>query len=148
MVENAESYNHWVCRQCIGHDAFEEYTIGLSGKTNCELCKQPYSQPQIACVSHAVFVKAQKDKLTNTPGPWEVTGAGNYIGVSSPAGQIVEPYTVSTSEGKANLSLIAAAPDLLAALEDIVKRNEIQNWFNLNQANQAIAKARSIKDAG
>ncbi len=42
---------------------------------------------------------------------------------------------------RANAALIAAAPDLLAALEEIVARNEIQHWFNLDQARAAIAKA-------
>jgi len=32
--------------------------------------------------------------------------------------------------------------ELLAALEEIVSRNEIQQWFNLDQARAAIAKAR------
>lgn len=81
----------------------------------------------------------------HTPGPWKVIGSKSSIGVSSSDGEIIEPYTCSTDEGRANLALIAAAPELLAALEDIVKRNEIQNWFNLDQAKQAIAKARNIK---
>jgi len=37
--------------------------------------------------------------------------------------------------------IFAAAPDMLAALQDIVKRNEIQHWFNLDLARAAIAKA-------
>ena len=40
-------------------------------------------------------------------------------------------------------NLIGAASDLLAALEDIVQRNEIQHWFNLDQARAAIARAKA-----
>ncbi len=82
----------------------------------------------------------------HTPGPWEVTGSGNHLGVSSAFGEIVEPYTVSTVEGKANLALIAAAPDLLGALEEITEQYEVPFWFNLDKAKQAILKARSVKD--
>ena len=61
MVESCEEpCSHWVCRQCIGHDVFEEYTIGLSGKAKCEVCEHSYSRPQIACVSEAVFAKAEQ----------------------------------------------------------------------------------------
>jgi hypothetical protein len=35
-----------------------------------------------------------------------------------------------------------AAPTLLAALQEIVQRNEIQNWFNLDQARAAINEAK------
>lgn len=41
----------------------------------------------------------------------------------------------------ADARLIAAAPDMLAALKDIVDRNEIQHWFNVDNALAAIAKA-------
>lgn len=34
-----------------------------------------------------------------------------------------------------------AAPDMLAALQEIIARNEIQHWFNLDQARAAVAKA-------
>lgn len=36
----------------------------------------------------------------------------------------------------------AIIAELLAALEEIVARNEIQHWFNLDQARAAIAKAK------
>ncbi len=44
-------------------------------------------------------------------------------------------------ESHAIARLIAAAPDLLEALLDVVARNEIQNWFNLDKARAAIKKA-------
>lgn len=49
--------------------------------------------------------------------------------------------SVLDGEDEANARLIAAAPEMLAALQDIVKRNEIQNWFNTDKARAAIAKA-------
>lgn len=48
---------------------------------------------------------------------------------------------MSDDEAKANARLIAAAPEMLDALLDIVRRNEIQNWFNVDKARAAIAKA-------
>lgn len=53
---------HWVCRKCIGHDNFEEYTIGLLGPETCEVCGRLYSRPHIACVSHRVYMAAMKLK--------------------------------------------------------------------------------------
>jgi hypothetical protein len=55
---------------------------------------------------------------------------------------IVGPhYQADIHCSDADARLIAAAPDLLEALKEIVQRNEIQHWFNLDQARAAIAKA-------
>jgi len=64
-----------------------------------------------------------------TPGPWKVGASGHWIsapecggiGVAS-AGRAVtigggSSYVISNTEAEANARLIAAAPDLLAALE-------------------------------
>jgi hypothetical protein len=85
-----------------------------------------------------------------TPGPWIASGDSKYI--DSDDGWIAEVNSWPTSPVKqvpegsekhqANARLIAAAPDLLDALLEIVARNEIQNWFNLDQARAAIAKAK------
>jgi hypothetical protein len=40
----------------------------------------------------------------------------------------------------------AAAADMLAALQEIIERNEIQHWFNLDQARAAVAKAIGAKE--
>jgi hypothetical protein len=42
-------------------------------------------------------------------------------------------------------ALSASNAQMLEALKDIVKRNEIQHWFNLDLARAAIAKAEGIK---
>ena len=46
---------HWVCRDCIGHDNFEKFTVGLAGKTFCEICGKFGSQQQIHYVSEETF---------------------------------------------------------------------------------------------
>ena len=52
---------------------------------------------------------------------------------------------VSGHIGEANARLIAAAPDLLEALEDVVKQvlgAEADMWLDIKQARAAIAKAK------
>lgn len=83
----------------------------------------------------------------HTPGPW-----GVYLNNDTNQFEIFHDegrgfgHMLARVEGEkgrfaANARLIAAAPDLLEALQDIVARNEIQNWFNLDKARAAIAKA-------
>lgn len=51
----------------------------------------------------------------HTPGPWSV---GSHRSIQSPAGTICETYShMGIEEADANERLIAAAPELLAALE-------------------------------
>ena len=64
--------------------------------------------------------------MTHTPGPWEIKanlldietryGDWHYIDIKGVA-LVRDPHT---PEGKANATLIAAAPDLLAACDDAV----------------------------
>lgn len=75
------------------------------------------------------------DNTTHTPGPWVVEAATliwspsakkMVAGASAcePRSGFVEyepPQTISLDEPAANARLIAAAPDLLAALEDLVR---------------------------
>lgn len=88
----------------------------------------------------------------HTPGPWRVTG-DNIRSDYHPNGPgallfVVGPhfheYVPSTNTQAANLALVAAAPELLAALEAAVKwrdspKLENENWSK--QARAAIAKA-------
>jgi hypothetical protein len=79
----------------------------------------------------------------HTPGPWvqrkgELKGSdGNNVCVWG----LGLAHCSRDAVAEANARLIAAAPDLLEALKEIVQRNEIQHWFNLDQARAAIAKA-------
>ncbi|QEL18751.1 hypothetical protein PX52LOC_05788 [Limnoglobus roseus] len=62
-------------------------------------------------------------KATHTPGPWRVdSGMGSLSYVRAKSGELVASCTWMHSDGKpieaqANARLIAAAPDLLDALE-------------------------------
>lgn len=61
--EFIETREHWVCRGCIGHDDFEEFTVGLIGSQTCEICFCRATRPKIACVAHGVYVEACKRKV-------------------------------------------------------------------------------------
>ena len=103
--------------------------------------------------------------MTHTPGPWTVgdlINMGGYrdyyqISCSPEHGdlniEISNPFGIGLEETKANATLIAAAPDLLAALREITKgegafsrdpltfaNNTIENMKEI--ANTAIAKAK------
>lgn len=91
----------------------------------------------------------------HTPGPWEVRrGSDGYIRqVVGPKGRIVSRWNglaaPTSNEGEANALLIAAAPDLLACLEQMVERHEAlgrpdDGWDGLyiDEAKAAIAKAK------
>lgn len=95
----------------------------------------------------------------HTPGPWHVfdnrtdKSFDRYdvarIGVGSKLdSDVANCYGFASErtdeEVLANARLIAAAPDMLAALQEIVARNEIQHWFNLDQARAAIARATGV----
>ena len=83
----------------------------------------------------------------HTPGPW-IRSADRKVltdnGVSSVTlAQVVQREGVSWYEAEANLRLIAAAPDLLTALQDAADAVHIHapdSWV-LVQARAAIAKA-------
>lgn len=97
-------------------------------------------------------------KISHTPGPWEVAhcgydvctqlGAINTFGEESPED---EGWTIAScafgklpnAECKANARLIAAAPDLLAALEEIVMLARIGQWYNEDLARDKIAAAKA-----
>ena len=78
----------------------------------------------------------------HTPGPWKyVKSIGVYAGDKW---EIVSFGSCSTEEGHANAQLIAAAPELLAALEVAVEyfdRNEI-DCIAHDDAKEAIKKAK------
>lgn len=98
----------------------------------------------------------------HTPGPWVVAGtrhSGNLeIGKDTrlhwvgPDGDAVCGvfYDMNTHRGWADARLIAAAPELLAALGDFVKMGESYGWdsartgreYLMKDARAAIAKAK------
>lgn len=81
---------------------------------------------------------------THTPGPWTVSQpSGNYI--TAPTGGIA---ALTYGATKADAHLIAAAPDLLAALENLtvlfdrIDRSGATNKAAYNDAIAAITKAK------
>jgi len=105
---------------------------------------QTHTQPRSATARH-------------TPGPWRVTGGptprGNAAGVCSVDGlhvTDVHGYGTSIETDHANARLIAAAPDLLAALENVSAKLERLCGvsypdaiaLDLSQARAAIARAK------
>jgi hypothetical protein len=80
----------------------------------------------------------------HTAGPWTVSKpSGNYIDAPASKGSIA---ALTFSATPADARLIAAAPELLAALEDLVKANYGQPYGvtvpALDNARAVIAKAR------
>lgn len=85
---------------------------------------------------------------THTPGPWAVSKpSGNYIDAPAVRGSIA---ALTFSATPADARLIAAAPDLLTALEDLVKSNfgepRSVTVPALDNARAAIAKATGATD--
>jgi hypothetical protein len=95
-------------------------------------------------------------KSQHTPGPWRVA-LGSRLEIRGPKDEIGWPVPVVYNAGlhtdetaQANARLIAAAPDLLATLEDLLDQLEgigIADWAGaeglcFNQVHLAIAKAK------
>ena len=82
----------------------------------------------------------------HTPGPWHVGGVGGCRPqiIYSPSGlAVLRTWGVATqAEEEANAKLAAAAPDLLAALEELRGWYLEQTGLPAVKANSAIAKAR------
>ena len=80
----------------------------------------------------------------HTPGPWEFSEFSYFI--AGPDGYAVaESSRTRRSECKANARLIAAAPDLLAAAENLMNNAEKLDWPSVNDIDlilAAIAKAK------
>jgi hypothetical protein len=77
-----------------------------------------------------------------TKGPWQKRGFGLYLPGTQKSVAEVPTAWKTDAEALALLRLLAAAPAMLEALEEIVQRNEIQHWFNLDQARAALRLAR------
>lgn len=92
----------------------------------------------------------------HTPGPWttEKNEHGYWVGATNPTNKPVcdvhlfcidnrEPQVFSHDETLANARLIAAAPEMLEALQGVVGRSP-DDWYEKVQA--AIAKATGKQD--
>ncbi len=79
---------------------------------------------------------------THTPGPWGVERDGFSIYMSNQVvATAIAPDGASIHEQRANASLIAAAPDLLAALEQIAVARTVNDRISIARA--ALAKAKA-----
>ena len=89
-------------------------------------------------------------KVQHTPGPWHTAG-DQGVQIRSAKDQIAKVWTMRGNEWKANARLIAAAPDLLAALSVVLRDvqavdaeghlADIELEPAMYQARAAIAKA-------
>lgn len=87
----------------------------------------------------------------HTPGPWnDIFNIANGIGIGNGQFRIAEVHNTNDGEEIANAALIAAAPELLLALEALMTQIEVRG-FELkslipsetrNAARAAVAKAR------
>ena len=86
----------------------------------------------------------------HTPGPWHVA---NGVQIRSSRDQIAKVWMMRDGEGNANARLIAAAPELLWALESIVNSGtwyisaleiDTREWDDeeLSRARHVLAKAK------
>lgn len=95
-------------------------------------------------------------ETAHTPGPWRalehnypIADTGDYDGAwlvltDNPKRPIVELWG-DTEETEANARLIAAAPDLLAALQFVMTAHGEQLSTAFEQAQDAIAKATGVQ---
>jgi hypothetical protein len=81
-----------------------------------------------------------QEQTRATPGPWEIWG-GTRIVTMKPARSIAEVVGRSPEEGQANARLIAAAPDLLAALK------AAQPLIGAESGGHPFLVAKQIRDA-
>lgn len=89
----------------------------------------------------------------HTPGPWTIENHGSTYIISKPGDGYItrdvcrmDGSTMSAFAQKANAHLIAAAPDLLEALQEIISAADGDGWSQLDagfsKARAAIARAR------
>jgi hypothetical protein len=84
----------------------------------------------------------------HTPGPWAATEGYLWRGIRAPSRVIADMRIVGgvvENEVQANARLIAAAPDMLAALQDIAdfwEEPTLSLWVLKSRVSAAIAKAK------
>lgn len=90
-------------------------------------------------------------RAKHTPGPWFVNGpwhiqSDTKLAVPSIVGNVLQPRNGDIQEREANANLIAAAPELLEALENILIY--LGDWDTDDEecvaARAAIAKAKGV----
>ena len=79
--------------------------------------------------------------MKRTPGPWRIGDAG--FTVFGPPNGNPSPETIATTKNSANASLMAAAPELLEALYELLAWQSTAPQKYIEAAHKAIAKAES-----
>lgn len=95
----------------------------------------------------------------HTPGPWEVCrdsrgcqsvrAKSGFLAFTPSIQHYNDPtrYIDETEEAKANAHLIAAAPDMLEALKDVIQIVRVDEWPRLSgKCRAAIAKAEGVNE--
>ena len=82
------------------------------------------------------------EQLTHTPGPWEIRRARVTVSVRTATGDYVTENVRPLPNQEATTRLIAAAPELLAALRSLVK--EIREYHKTFDAHKFVAAERAI----
>ena len=78
----------------------------------------------------------------HTPGPWGYTAGPTYCAIRTDARVIADMRLVGLHYNKADATLIAAAPDLLEALQAVIAEHEDGYGLKcVKQVQAAIAKA-------
>lgn len=103
--------------------------------------EQQYQEERDRGLSHSQIIEKHGRPAAHTPGPWRIGDAGWSV-FEPPTGGT--PKLVASVTNKANARLIAAAPELLAALKEYVDRHEAdcmagQKPNGLPEYDQAIA---------
>jgi hypothetical protein len=86
-------------------------------------------------------------EIKHTPAPWHVSEYGGYLHVWTDSEETYDVFITknATEEEKANARPIAAAPELLEALEDALAgllEDPVNNRKRYLRAQTAIAKAK------
>ena len=82
-----------------------------------------------------------------TTGPWTIAAGPTYCAIRTDARVIADMRLVGLHYNKADATLIAAAPELLEALENLLKAvewSEAKPVHNLTTLGRAIAKAKTV----
>jgi len=78
----------------------------------------------------------------HTPGPWSYNEAGlPSLSLYGSDNKGLWHMSRTDAENKANCLLIAAAPELLEALQDMLRLADAEGWEGFPKARAAIAKA-------
>jgi len=88
-------------------------------------------------------MSAAEQPVVHTPGPWEVREHEGLFAIAHPTGWVLESN--EEQQDRADARLIAAAPDLLAALNDLLC--ELPRHSGGLQAKRIVAARDAIEKA-